>query len=66
MNRLNELLKQFLPVFNEHQMTEGDEDLCLTVEQAKESEHFLYWCEVWSDDERGELAELLINERRKK
>ena len=59
MSRLDELMAEYLPVFNDHQIIEDDEECCLTLEEAKTSEHFLYWCEVWGDDERGELAELL-------
>lgn len=59
MNRLNALLNIYVPVFNDHQMIEGDDDLTLTIDQAKTSASFKYWCSVWSDDDRGELLSLL-------
>ena len=64
MSRLDELMWQFLPVFNSHQILEGDIDLVMKTEQAKKSDFFLHWCEVWGDDERGELAELLRENRK--
>lgn len=57
--RLNALLWEFLPVFNSHQLIEGDLDMIMTTAQARNSDFFLHWCEVWGDDERGELAQLL-------
>ena len=59
MSRLHHLLSEFLPVFNSHQLIEGDTDLVMTMKQARNSDFFLHWCETWGDDERGELAELL-------
>ena len=59
MNRLDELMEIYLPLFNTHQTLDGDHDLVMTKEQAKKSGFFWEWCEIWGDDERGELAELL-------
>lgn len=55
------LLKKFVPVFNEHMNSDGDEDLIMTIEQAKKSALFLNWCREWSDDERGDLYNYLCN-----
>lgn len=63
MSRLDQLIGEFLPVFNDHQETAGDHDLTMTAEQAKRSGFFLHWCKEWGDDERGELAEILEKER---
>jgi hypothetical protein len=58
--RINRLLNIYLPVFNEQQIIEGDEDMVITSDQAKHSYHFKYWLETWSDSgRRGELYELL-------
>jgi hypothetical protein len=63
MNRIDELLARFVPVFNDHQAIDGDHDLIITIEQAKTSGFFWYWCNIWGDDERGELADLLKGEQ---
>lgn len=62
-SRLDVLLKHWVGVFNEHQVIEGDADLCLTPDQAKHSDYFLYWCNQWHEDSRGKLANLLSNVR---
>lgn len=59
MSRLDELLSRYVPVFNDHQTIDGDDDLVMTVEQARESGFFWEWCKTWGDDDRGELADLL-------
>ncbi len=59
MSRLDELMGIYLPVFNDHQNMDGDADLIMTAEQAKKSGFFWEWCNIWGDDERGELADLL-------
>jgi hypothetical protein len=56
--RMNRLLKIYLPVFNDHQIIEGDDCEQLNEEQARENWFFIYWCGLW-DDRRQELAELL-------
>jgi uncharacterized protein YhfF len=61
MKNIDHLMAIFLPVFNEHMTIEGDGDLVMTAEQAKRSQFFRHWCEVWGDDERGDLHELLNN-----
>lgn len=64
MSRLDELIWEYLPVFNSHQLIEGDIDLVMTTKQAKNSDFFLHWCDTWGDDERGELAQLLRESRK--
>lgn len=64
MSRLNDLLAEFLPVYNSHQLIEGDIDMVMTTQQARNSDFFVHWCEIWGDDERGELAQLLKEARR--
>jgi len=62
MKRIDELLEFFVPVFNDHQALDGDDDLIMTIEQARTSGFFWEWCVIWGDDERGELADLLKEE----
>ena len=59
MDRAQALLDQFVAVYNDHQDIEGDDFTPLTNETAPQNGHFLHWLRVWSDDERGELLELL-------
>jgi hypothetical protein len=53
------LLDLWVSVYNEHQTIEGDDDLCLTPQAAIDSPDFLYWCNVWNEDSRGNLAFML-------
>jgi hypothetical protein len=62
MKRIDILLEIFVPVFNAHQTIDGDDDLVMTIEQARKSGFFWEWCVIWGDDERGELADLLTKE----
>lgn len=58
--RIDRLIRIYLPVFNDQQVIEGDEDMVINSEQAKHSYHFRYWLETWSDSgRRGELFNLL-------
>lgn len=58
--RVSRLINIYLPVFNECQIIEGDEDLTLSFDEALVSSHFKVWlAEWWSEGRRGELLELL-------
>jgi hypothetical protein len=59
MRKVDELLDFYLPVFNEQQEIEGDDDMVLTKQQALNSSHFRHWLREWSDDDRGALLEHL-------
>ena len=63
MDRTQALLDQFIAVYNDHQEVEEDDFVPLTNETAPESGDFLHWLREWSDDERGELLELLKKRR---
>jgi hypothetical protein len=59
LTRINRLIKIYLPIFNEQQIMEGDEDLCITIEQAPSSSVFINWLRQ-CDDRRSELYYLLM------
>ena len=59
MDRTQALLDQFVAVYNDHQEIEEDDFTPLTSETAPQNGRFLHWLREWSDDERGELLELL-------
>jgi hypothetical protein len=64
-NRIKRLINLYLPAFNEQQIDEGDQDMTLTPEQAKRSQHFRYWLSwspLYDNDRRGELFYLLQGE----
>lgn len=59
IDRTQALLDQFVAVYNDHQDIEEDDFIPLTNETAPQNGDFLHWLREWSDDERGELLELL-------
>lgn len=61
--RIKRLLNIYLPVFNDQQVIEGDDDMVITDQQARRSAHFRYWLQTWADSgRRGELYDLLQGE----
>ena len=59
-HRIARLINIYLPVFNDCQIIEGDEDMTLSFDEALISGHFKNWLCEWADqDRRGELLELL-------
>lgn len=60
--RIDRLISIYLPAFNEQQIDEGDGDLVLTHEQAKQSGHFMEWLSwggIFDGDRRDELYNLM-------
>lgn len=58
LTRIDRLIKIYLPIFNEQQIMEGDEEFCITIENAPSNSVFINWLRQ-CDDGRSELYYLL-------
>jgi len=66
---IDSLLRIYVPVFNEQQIMEGDDDLCVTVDNATKDSAFICWLAeaanskyIDDDDKRDRLLYLLTDE----